>query len=274
MNGKLTIVKNIAWAIAIGLSLLALLVGLMITAFARYGGEKERAPMVLGLPNEPSAGVITVGKHEDNESPALVPQSDDAGQAYIDSLTFLLDSSTVGLRDYGLLSGGTGTQQVWGSSAGNLPASELGSLSIRYPADGSTVSVSDAVMITKPSRLVISVGADSLGNVTQEQFVEGYRTLLQSIRESSPDTVILCCSLLPVGDGYAGSDGLNNAMIQEANGWLLALCEEMGCYYLDTNTFMQDGREFLIAEYASANNKTLNSAGLNAFLTYLRTHAV
>ena len=69
---------------------------------------------------------------ENTFSPSL-PESSDAGQGYIDGLTFLCDSPAIGLRDYALLSGGTATTQVWGSAAGNIPdvqVSHVGMLNV------------------------------------------------------------------------------------------------------------------------------------------------
>ena len=39
MQGKLNTIKNLAWALAIGVVLLALLLGLLFAAFSRYSGR-------------------------------------------------------------------------------------------------------------------------------------------------------------------------------------------------------------------------------------------
>ena len=48
MNTKLSNIKNIAWAIAIILSLAAVLVGLGFTAFTRHRGEMQRPTVLVG----------------------------------------------------------------------------------------------------------------------------------------------------------------------------------------------------------------------------------
>ena len=275
MNGKLTVYKNIAWAASIIICLVALFVGLVVAAFTRYGGEKERDDIVLGETTPAvQLGPITVGRGENDPIDVFepVPESEDGGQAYIDSLTFLLDSAAIGLRDYGLLSGGLENQQVWGSDAGNIPVADLAELSIRYPVDGSIISVGNAAMIAKPSRLVISVGSDGLSQVTKEEFIAAYEALIRSIRENSPDTQILCCSLSSVVPDYDASDGLSSSLVGEANEWIQTVCQETGCPYLDTGSVVRDSSGSLMSEFASANGKTLNSAGLNKILMYLRTH--
>ena len=56
MRGKLNTIKNLAWALAIGVTLLALLLGLLFAAFTRYGGEMERPQVQLGVLKSGSTG--------------------------------------------------------------------------------------------------------------------------------------------------------------------------------------------------------------------------
>ncbi len=279
MRGKLNTVKNLAWALAIVVSLLALLLGLLFAAFSRYGGEMERPQVQLGaLRSESVAG-------EEASAPAApvqtatgqlitLAETRDAGQGYIDSLTFLCDSATIGLRDYGLLSDGLATAQVWGTQSGSLPAAELSSCMIRYPGDGSEISPANAAMIAKPSILVISVGQDGLAYVLHDGFIEQYEAPIRSIRAASPGTIIVCCSVTNLGPTYVGSDGLTRDGISWANDWIQQVCKDTGAYFCDVAGAMRDSTNVVDEGYLSANGKTLNSAGLNAWLGFLRTHAV
>ena len=62
---KLTAIKNIGWAIAIMVCLLATFIGLLFAAFTRYGGEQFRGGLRLGetaaaeIADEPVAAVQT-----------------------------------------------------------------------------------------------------------------------------------------------------------------------------------------------------------------------
>lgn len=279
MQGKLNTIKNLAWALSIGVALLALLLGLLFAAFTRSDGELERPQVVLGqLAVEDSEATPAVASTEavQTETGSLITleETRDAGQSYIDSLVFLCDSATIGLRDYGILSGGISTTQVWGADSGSIPAAKLGDCLIRYPGDGSQISPADAAMITKPAILVISVGQDGLMGVDREIFLSNYETLVRSIRAASPGTIIVCCSITSVGPEYAGPDGLTNDAISWANDWVQEICKRTGAYFCDVAHDMRDNTNVLNVDYASSNLKTLNSAGLNAWLGYLRTHAV
>ena len=280
MRGKLNTFKNLAWALAIGVALLALLLGLLFAAFSRYDGEMERPQVQLGglaAESGESADASPVGDAPAQSATGqliTLAETRDAGESYIDSLTFLCDSATVGLRDYGLLREGLATKQVWGSQSGSLPAAQLADCLIRYPGDGSQISPADAAMVSKPEILVISVGQDGLAAVDQQRFVQNYEAMVLDIRAASPGTIIVCCSITNLGPSYSGGDGLTRDGISWANDWIQQVCRDTGAYFCDVSSAMRDRTNVLDANYTSANGKTLNSAGLNAWLAYIRTHAV
>ena len=270
---KLTAIKNIGWAIAIMVCLLATFIGLLFAAFTRYGGEQFRGGLHLGemeasqTVEEPvSAAQTATGELN------VLPYTEDGGQAYIDSLTFLCDSSIVGLRDYGLLSGGINTTQVWATQSGSLPASNIADARIVYPNDGSQITAANAAMIARPKILVISLGNDALADTDKQSFIGNYERLIRDIQASSPETVIICLTLTSVTTDYSGIDGLTANLTIQAIGWLQQVCVDTGVYYCDAASVLRNLDGNLLSEYASANGKTLNSTGLYQILQYLRTH--
>ncbi len=283
MDNKLTIIKNIIWAVAIVLCLLILLVGIIFGAATKYYGADEYPVLYLGEAPEKDKPADSQQEPEEDEAPAAAQQADgtltvlaetkDAGQEYLDSLTFLCDSALVGIRDYGLLSGGIGTTQVWGSSAGNIPASDIAECMIKYPNDGSEISAANAAMIAKPETLIISLGADGLAAMSKEEFIYNYTLLILGIRASSPQTTIVCCSLSSVISGYSGVDNLSAVEIGDANEWIRQVCTDTGAYFLDVAEAVNESG-YLLNKYASPNGKTLNTKGLEEVLKYIRTHAV
>ena len=275
MKGNLSSFKNMAWAAAILLCLLALFVALIIAAATPYKGPIQRGGVQL---NELQASPSLSPELQELIAPdgelKTVPETADAGQNYVDGLTFLCDSSIIGLRDYGLLTGGTATTQVWGSSAGNIPASNLAECRIRYPADGTEISPAEAAAKAQPARLVMVLGTDGLDQIDEETFVRGYVSLIRGIQEASPNTVIVVCSVSSVTVSYAGTDGVNANVISSVNGWIRTVCSRTGVYYADSATAVNDSAGWLDGDYASANGKALNSAGIRKVLDYLRIHAV
>ena len=278
MTGKWTSLKNLGWAIGIAVCLAALLVGLVIASVNRYKGDSFSSSTELTAESVEGSGSVTQLTPGTSGSSAgslqTLSETNDAGQEYIDKLTFLCDSSLIGVRDYGLLAGGTGTQQVWGTDTGSLRVADLPTGTIIYPSDGSSVTIGDAAMIAKPEILVICVGQDGLNAVDETTFKACYSAMLTNIQSASPNTKIICCSISSVSGSYSGADGLTAIMISDANDWIRDVCGSMGVYFTDSGKAVGDGTGSVLTEYLSSNGKTLNSSGISEVLTYLRTHAL
>ena len=73
--------------------------------------------------------------------------------------------------------------------------------------------------------------------------------------------------------GYDVPDDLDNGVIANANDWLREVCLNTGIYFADTASALTSGG-VLDPQYAAANNRSLNTAGAQAVLGYLRTHAI
>lgn len=260
----LTLLKNIIWAFGILVCLVALIAGFVVGSFTKYSGPEVGElldSMDEQLPQQSMGQLMSLS------------ETADGGQLYLDSLTFLVDSSLIGLRDLGLLSGGTSTSQVWGSAAGNIPVSSIADPTIRY-SDGSEKTVSQAAAAAKPSVLIISLGMDSLQKVSQAEFEANYTALVNNIRSASPNTKIVLCSLTSITSAYSGADGLTFELIKSAEEWIQNVCRSTGVYYADAGSAVKDTSGTLLSDYSGVNNKALNSAGISKVLDYLRSHTV
>ncbi len=280
MQSKLSTLKNMLWAAAIVLCLIALLIGFIVASAAKYTGEQENGTLYLSGEPENSSDSKKASSGEDSESGEeftpgeikALPESSDAGQSYIDSITFLTDSSLIGLRDNGLLTGGIETKQVWASEAGNIPAKTIGDFNIVNPGDGVLMSPSMAAGIAKPKVLVIELGMDGLGDAKKAEFVKSYIDLINAIKAESPDTVIICCGPTSVSSFYPALDGTTVAMALELKDWVMQVCSSTGAYFADITRVVCDVSGTLNSDFSAANGKTINSAGLSEILMYLRTH--
>ena len=274
MKKNLSAWKNMAWAVSIVLCLLVLFVALIIAAALPYSGPIERGGVQLNKVKEEQEQMPEQLQEQPLGELRTLPDSMDAGQGYIDGLTFLCDSPLIGLRDFSLLAGGTATNQVWGSTAGNIPANSFADCLIRYQAEGVEISPAEAAAKAQPSRLVIILGSDGLDAVDQDGFIEGYVSLIRGIQEASPKTVIIVCSISSVTTNYSGVDGVNANVIRTVNEWIRTVCMRTGVYYCDSANAVNDRAGWLDIDYASVNGKALNTAGIQKFLEYLRCHAV
>lgn len=269
MLKKIQAFKDILWALAIGVSLIAVFIGFIFAAVKRYNGPKEARTLDLGsviIKDEGTAQELPENGTVYGELRELV-KSKDAGEEYISSACFLTDSVMIGLKNQSLTGG-----PVWSSESGTLPMSEILTWNIVY-SDGSKLNPGNACMVAKPAILVLAIGSDGLPGCTADSFISGYKMLISNINASSPNTKIICCAIPPVTSSYIAAEGLNNQMISEANGWIRQICTDTGCYYTDpTADLITDGQ--LSVGYAEADGKTLNTAGLQAVLSYLRNHAL
>lgn len=206
-------------------------------------------------------------------SSVLLAETDDAGQEYIDKLTFLGDSTTYGLKYYEVLSGGKNTTQVWTPASGTLTLFNYATATIVFPEDGQEISIVDAVTRKLPEYLVITLGVNGVSMMDEDWFKTDYTALVQSIQAASPDTKIICNSIYPVENDYEQIESINNTNIPQANEWIKAVAEATGCKYADSASVLKAEDGSLREDYGNGDGIHLNADGFNAVLNYLRTHA-
>ena len=269
MLDRLSGIKNILWAVGIVICLILLFVGLIFASVTPYHGDRDaRTPDLNAVRDQNSSlDVSSLSFAEPDGQLHELQQTKDSGEEYIRSSVFLTDSIMISLRDQSLTGG-----DVWSSDSGSLPMNKIATWNILY-SDGSKLSPAEACMIAKPARLIIAIGSDGLAKVSKEEFITGYKNLIGSILKASPDTKIICCSVPPVADGYSGLDDLTTDLANDASDWVREVCRDTGVYFVDTAFAVRNGED-LLPKYASANNKALNTAGLQAVLDWLRTHAI
>ena len=265
-------IKNIIWVLLIIISLLATVFSLFYAMFTKYNGPKESLnPSALFNENE-SGSEISIGSGNGISRGELKTlfETEDEGEQYVNDIYYLLDSTLLELRSQAIVD----SSHVWGTSAGNLPIANASTAKIKFPNDGSEITADKAAMIVKPKILYIAIGSDGLANVSEEEFIAEYETLIANIRQASPDTVLVLCGTCSVSEDYSSVDGLDITKMSDGNDWIQLVCRDTGAFYLDIGEPLGDGSGGLRASYCGANGKTLNRAGLTEVLQYIRTHAI
>lgn len=279
MNILDTIVKfkNVIWAILVLVVLFAVLVGLVYCLINPYSGERVIPVVQLGDPSSyassskkdskpdnipASSGTSSAGAGTLNE----LKKCKNMGDEYIQSLTFLCDSTNTAVITYGADAG-----KVWLGADGTVDMNDLFAAGIRFPGDGSTVSTSNAAMISKPDILVVMIGKDGLPDISEESFIRGYGNLIDSVLAQSPSTKIICCSISSITDAYQGN--ITPEKVFLANEWLKTVCTDKAVWYADTaSSVCRDG--MLLEEYAASDGISLNGAGVSSVFEYLCTHCI
>lgn len=259
------------WSAAIMICLV--LVVFSVIFASAVGGSKPSAPAETPVNTDAAAATPTPAANPitASTSAAALAETDDAGTAYVDQIFFLGDSSTGVLKSAQLLTGTDASKQVWVPEAGTLPLATLDTIKYKSPVTGNNVPASEIVEVNKPAYLVICPGSDNLSMTTEEQVQTAYSKLLAAIREKSPDTKIICCSVTPVAANYAYED-ITNELVQKVNGWIAAAAETAGVKYLDMAAGFVGDDGYLPETYQNGDGVHLSEAGMNAWLDYLRTH--
>lgn len=244
----------------------ALAVALIITlllsfALSRTNGCNEENEPEKNEPSIPSSS-----------SSAVLEETSDMGQAYIDSMIFFGDSNTDHMRSYGVLSGGRDTKQVWSTASHTVTLnSEITNVKIIYPETGEEMTVPAAAALKKPEYLVISLGTNGVATLSESQFKYCYKKLINAVKEASPNTKIIVQSIYPVTSSYTG---FSNEKINAANVWILDVAKETGVKYVDTASVLKDENGAMQESFNSdhLDGYHINKDAYERILQYLRTH--
>ena len=251
---------------------LVLLAAAGITAWLTHGDAEE--PVETPAPIQSTEPVTPVETTQPISSTVL-PETPDAGQEYIDKMVFIGDSTTYGLKFYGVLSGGENTDQVWTPSSGTLALFNQSFATIVYPKTGAEIPITDAVADAQPEYLVLTIGVNGVSMMDETAFKADYTALVERIQSVSPNTKIICNSIYPVESVYEAKDnGINNAKINAANLWIQDVAAATGSYYTDSASVLKGEDGCLVPAYGNGDGIHLCADGFNLVLEYLRTHAL
>ena len=235
------------------------------TATTPVSGDTVEAPST----NTPQTTLDYLSLYPDT----VLAETADAGQAYIDKLVFLGDSTTYGLRAYKMLAGGKDTTQVWTPKIGTLTLSQASFATIVYPETDEELTIADAVAKKKPEYLVITLGVNGVAFMKEDYFKSEYKKIIDSVQTASPDTKIICQSIFPVAKSYARLDSINNDLIDAANKWICEIAAECGVKYLDTNSALRYTDGWLPEDYHNGDGMHLQTNSFTIELNNIRTHA-
>ena len=233
----------------------------------------------------PANGPAPTTGGSDNTPPengsAVLSETSDGGQTYLNKIVFLGDSNTAHLssKHYTKIAGMVKDSQIWTGDGDTLALSmSIDKTTIIDPEDGSASSLPALAAKYKPEYLVITVGYNSR-NMEDDGFIRSYKKMVNTIKTNSPDTKIILQSIYPVlkGDNVSDPDAAN-ARLDTLNGYVLDIAAELNVKYLDTQSVLKDENGHLKAGYSRtggfnhSDGYHLNDVGLLAVLNYIKTH--
>lgn len=222
--------------------------------------------------NGPNPDILVQKEKEEIISSAQLEKTFDYGNNYIKSIVFVGDRSISSLPSiYNELD----KSQVWSGIGGNLPLDyNLATTAIIHSDDPKGTSIANAAALYKPQYIVITVGIENgVGHCSEDKFKEYYSRLIESIRDSAPDTKIILQSILPVSKEAEKADpSISNDRIDDANRYVASLAEELSLRYLNTASVLKNEDGYLDKKYDSGDGIVLNKDGYDVVIDYIRTH--
>ncbi len=204
----------------------------------------------------------------DTQSAALLTETADAGEAYLNDTLFLGDSNTVRLYNNGLIS-----LQQFCAKEGIGIQSAISEQLVTFKGTDQRYTMAEAVAMMKPRRVVITLGTNDNG-MDVDTFINYYTQFVQSIQASYPYTDIIVNTVPPVPENHSNYPDTSQEKIDDFNMALLTMCENLGVKFLNSAEVLKDPSSgFGLSDYYIDGDIHLKSSGLKAVLNYLTTHA-
>ena len=204
-------------------------------------------------------------------SAIVLPETEDAGQEYIDTTLFLGDSNTARMYrmfDYCSYDNAIGSV---GMSARSLQKYAC----VKFSGYGSYVTMPQAVALMQPRRVIVTFGTNDLDpNYSAASFAESYRAGLQAIADAYPAADIIVNAIPPLGRSHSNAS-LTQSQVDEYNKAIVEMCDANGWKFLNSAEVLKDAATGYAKEgyVESSDGIHLTRAAMDALFTYIRTHS-
>lgn len=198
-------------------------------------------------------------------------ETDVASSEYMDNTIFAGDSTALYYVMNKIITG----KQLWHKEGVNLETIFTQKIYINHI--DSKLTLIEAIKNKKPSRVLLSLGTNSVATMEISYFITKYEELLKQIKEVSPSTDLIVQSIFPVAKSLddAGK-ALNNDKINKMNYYLLELCSKLEIPFLNTAEVLKDENGTLKSGYyrTSANEYGvhLSAEGNKVAIDYFNNH--
>lgn len=254
----------ILWSGGIFLCLLLALTAVIYASVTKGVTSADTADEPTQQVSEPDTPAAAEDETPNLDSSCVLAQSTDQGSDYLGQFVFLGDVTTYDLQYYYALP----KAQVWTTSDHSLRLSDAATAQIVYPETGESMPLAQALSQKQPAYFVITLGREDLA-LGKDAFMAAYSDLIHAVWDANPSTKIICQSVFPVEDGL---ETVTNTDVNTVNAWIIQVCEQMGCRYLNTYEVLADPSGALISDYSTGDGIQISALGCNAITNYVRTH--
>lgn len=215
-----------------------------------------------------------------NLHPGLIQKSTQVDFSYFDDAVFIGDSVSLKLKNY-ITQKHSSNPDFMGKSqflvAGSLGTGnalwKLSDKSVHPVFNGEKMLLEDGIKICDAKKVYIMLGLNDMVPYGIDKAVENMSTLIQRIKTSSPNAIIILQSATPIAKGGEGVKLTNKALV-EYNQKLLLLCEKESYFFIDIASEMKDENGYLKSNYASDSYVHFTDTACDVWINYLRTHTI
>lgn len=213
----------------------------------------------------PPSEVVPEPTAESHSEESSAPSTNYSKEFFAEDL-FIGDSISTGLYLYGKLD-----KRNVAAGIGYTPYKAYSEAVELY--DGTSATALEYAQSMQPKRIFIMLGSNGMGSSTDiEGMKSTYKTLLEKLTASCPDSEIYCISVSPVtaDSTSAASAGITNEMISEFNASIKAACGDMGLRYLDLYGLLVDDSGFFSADYAEVDGLHFLGSAYDVMLSFIQ----
>ena len=150
---------------------------------------------------------------------------------------------------------------------------EVSENSIHPLLDGEQMPPEDIIAQKPAKNVFICLGLNDLTWQKTDNFLNYYATLINRIREKSPDKNVVIMSVTPVVFGQTISK-LTNEIIMNANNALLRLAIDNNIQFIDYAAAIRDSQNSLYSDLSSDQHCHLTIAAYNRLVEYMLYHPI
>ena len=191
-----------------------------------------------------------------------------ADDSYITSTLFVGDRTALALQKDGRI-----TLDQYAGKEDLKISNFLKESCVAFEDDANTYTIPQAIAKMKARRVYVMIGSNDVdGSVTVDEFMNDYKQALQNIKNSYSYCDLIACAIPPVVKDSENA-AQTQTLIDQFNQAIAEACNEMGYKYLNLSEVLKDSKGYAEASYVDTSAGTLNAAGANAVLEYVKSHA-
>lgn len=215
----------------------------------------------------PTATPTPAPAHTPKPSASHTPSANPKGDAFFHSAVFIGNSQVEGLALF------SGLKDTTYYASKGLTVDTIFTKPVVAQADGTSITIMQALEQRSFDRIYIMLGANELGWAYSDVFAERYGRVVDAIKRLQPHATIYVQSLFPVTQKISDSHSyLKNNAINTYNTLIQQMAQEKGIQYLNVRQAVETSHGVL-PEEASTDGVHLNKAYCIKWLDYIRTHS-